>query len=439
MIATGVVAATLVIALLAIGLVIRSRFTAAAEERAVSRAETVAALVEAGAAADPLPGRNPDLLAQVVAADGTVLAADRAAAGLAPFNSARPGPGETVVVHVTAPPGIIDDDGLAERGPWLLVIRGTSTGETIIAGTPLDDAAEVFGVAAVGVGLGVLAVIAVVAAVTWLLTGRALGPVDRMRLEAEQISEGALDRRLAVPATGDEIARLAATLNDMLQRLDEAATARRDFVADASHELRSPVAAIRAMLDVTGADLPDPELLGALAAEVDRLDRLVADLLVLARSDGTPRPRVAEVDLDQALRDEAAAMRRRSAVRIETSGVAAARTLADPDAVARMIRNLGDNALRHARGGVWLTSRTEAGAVILGVDDDGAGIPPEDRERVFERFVRLDSARDRGSGGSGLGLSVVRALAREAGGEVRFVEPRRGGASVEVRLPAAPE
>ena len=439
LVATGVVAAALIVALVTIGLVTRARLTASAEDTAVSRSEAVAALVEGGSVVDPLPGRNPDLLAQVIGADGSVIAADRAAAGLAPFSADRPAPGETMVLHVPAPAGIIDDDGVAERGPWLLVLQGVATGETVIAGTPLDEAAEVFGAAALVVGLGALAVIAVVAAATWLLTGQALRPVEQMRAEADQISEGALDRRLALPATGDEIARLASTLNDMLQRLDEAATARRGFVADASHELRSPVAAMRAMLDVTGGGLPEPGLLDAIDSEVRRLEILVADLLVLARSDRTPRPTFTEVDVDQVVRDEAAAMRLRSPLRVDTSGVDAARIVADPDAAARMIRNLGDNALRHARTAVWLTCAGGDGTVIIGVHDDGPGVPKQDWERVFERFVRLEAARDRASGGSGLGLSVVRAIAREAGGEVRFVEPRHGGASVEVRLPAAAE
>jgi signal transduction histidine kinase len=439
MIATGVVAATLVIVLVTIGLVTRARLAAAAEDRATARAEAVAALVEAGAVNDPLPGRDPDLLAQVIAADGSVLAADRAAAGLAPFSVARLGPGETMLLRGNAPPGIIDDDGIAERGPWVLAIRGTATGEIVVAGTPLDEAAEVFGAAALVVGLGLLGVLAVVAAATWVLTGRALRPIEHMRSEAAQISEGALDRRLAVPHTADEVSRLATTLNEMLQRLDEAAAARRRFVADASHELRSPVAAMRAMLDVTAAGSPDPGLLGALDAEVARLEQLVGDLLALARSDQTPRPRVSEVDVDQALRAEAEAMRQRSSLRVDTSGVEAGRVLADPDAVARLIRNLGDNALRHARTQVWLTTRVSDGVVTIGVDDDGTGISPEDRERVFDRLVRLDPARDRTTGGSGLGLSVVRALARDAGGDAHFVEPRHGGASAEVHLPAAPD
>jgi signal transduction histidine kinase len=209
-------------------------------------------------------------------------------------------------------------------------------------------------------------------------------------------------------------------------------------VADASHELRTPVAAMRAMLDVTAAGSSDPGLLGALDAEVARLEQLVGDLLALARSDQTPRPRVSEVDVDQALRAEAEAMRQRSSLRVDTSGVEAGRVLADPDAVARLIRNLGDNALRHARTQVWLTATVSDGVVTIGVDDDGTGIASEDRERVFDRLVRLDPARDRTTGGSGLGLSVVRALARDAGGDACFVEPRHGGASAEVHLPVAP-
>ena len=438
LIATCVVGATLVLALIAVGLITRSRLTTAAADKVSSRAEAVTALVEAGAATDPLPGRNPDLIAQVIS-NGVVVAADRAAAGLAPFSDAQPPPDETVILHVEAPAGIIDDDGLTERGPWMLAVRTAVTGETVIVGTPLDEANEVFGAAAVVVGLGVLIVLGVVAAVTWFLTGRALRPVDQMRAEADQISDGALDRRLAVPATTDEIARLATTLNDMLQRLDEAATARRVFVADASHELRSPVAAMRAMLDVTGAGSPDSELLGHLASEIGRMERLVEDLLALARQEGTPASRATEVDIDQVLLTEAITMRRRGQLEVDTSDVAAARVVADPDAIGRLVRNLGDNALLHANRGVWLSSRTHDSTVILRVDDDGPGIPPADRERVFERFVRLDTARDRTSGGSGLGLSLVRKIARDAGGEAAFVEPRRGGASIEVTLPSSPE
>jgi signal transduction histidine kinase len=169
------------------------------------------------------------------------------------------------------------------------------------------------------------------------------------------------------------------------------------------------------------------------------MEQLVGDLLALAPPAGPRRPPKVEVDVDQALWDEATAMRHRSSRQVDTSGVGAARALADPDAVARLIRNLGDNALRHSRTTVWLTSHVADGEVVIGVDDDGAGIAPEDRERVFDRLVRLDAARDRTTGGSGLGLSVVRAIARDAGGDARFVESRRGGASAEVHLPAAPD
>ncbi len=435
-VATGVVAAALAVALVAIGLVTRSRLITAITDAAVSRAEALTELVEAGTGLETLPGRNPELVAQVISTEGMVLAADPAAAGLAPFTTTYPGPGESVVFRTAAPPGLIDDEGAPETGPWVAVVRGASGGETVVVAAPLDDATEVFGAALGVVALGMAGTIAAVAAATWLLTGRALRPVDRMRSEAAQISAGDLPRRLEVPGTGDEVARLATTLNEMLSRLDEAATSRRRFVADASHELRSPVSAMRAMLDVTGPEPPDPELRAALEAEVSRMERLVADLLALARSDAAPSPRAVEVDIDQMLREEAAAMRHRSPLPVETAEVHAARALADPDAVTRIVRNLADNALAHARTRVWLTSRVEPGTVIFGVDDDGPGIPLPDRERVFERLVRLDGARDRATGGSGLGLSVVRELARAAGGDARFVEPRHGGASAEVTLPA---
>jgi signal transduction histidine kinase len=437
MIATGVVAAALIAALVTIGLVTRARLIAAVEDKAGSRAEAVAGLVEAGAAHDPLPGRNPELLAQVVSPSGEVIAADHGAAGLPPFAAATPPAGETALLRVPAPEGIRDDEGLPEDGTWLVAARGTDGGEVVLVAAPLDDAGEVFGAAVGVVATAVGAVLLVAAGATWLLTGLALRPVERMRAEAAQISEGALDRRIDVPGTGDELARLAATLNEMLQRLEEASVTRRRFVADASHELRSPVAAMRAMIDVTNGTAPDDGLLRALDDEVERLERVVADLLALARSDRAPASRLSEIDLDQVLRAEAAAMRRRSPLRIDTSEVQAARVIADPEAMARLSRNLCDNALRHATTGVWLTSIVRDGLAVIGVDDDGPGVELEDRELAFERFVRLDAARDRASGGTGLGLSLVRALARGAGGEARFVASRRGGASVEVTLPAA--
>jgi signal transduction histidine kinase len=279
-----------------------------------------------------------------------------------------------------------------------------------------------------------------VAILTWLLAGFALRPVERLRVQASAVS--GTDRRLTVPLTGDEVQRLAVTLNEMLTRLDEASRTRRRFVADASHELRSPVASLRSIVDVTraaGADLR-PDVLEDLSTEIGRLEALIDDLLWLARSDegDAPEPVREEVDLDQLVRQEAAAVRRRRPIGVDTTATRPARILGDPNALARLVRNLIDNAAHHAQR-IWLRSEAADGWATVGVDDDGPGIPAQEREQVFERFVRLDPARAGGSGGYGLGLAVAREIARAHGGDVTVVESRRGGASLEVRLPALAE
>ena len=180
------------------------------------------------------------------------------------------------------------------------------------------------------------------------------------------------------------------------------------------------------------------ELTSDLLAEDLRLERLVADLLVLARTDedGLALETV-EVDLDDLVAEEAGAATSRFGISIDATGVGAARVFGDAERLRRMLRNLLDNAARHAAEQVWVTLESERGSALLAVSDDGPGIPPGQEERVFERFVRLDTARSRDEGGTGLGLAVVRAIAVAHGGSVEVGESRRGGATLAVRLPLA--
>lgn len=280
--------------------------------------------------------------------------------------------------------------------------------------------------------LGVPILTAVVAGLAWLLTSRALRPVASITERAATISGGSLDARVPVPTSGDEISTLALTVNEMLDRLEDDDRARRRFVSDASHELRSPVAVMRSEAEVA---LRHPEttdvdaLAGTVAAESARMATVIDDLLALARHDEGVASPTHEVDLDDIVLAEAARARR---VPVDTGHVSAGRVRGRPDELMRMVSHLLDNATRHARAAVYVTLRTTPDTVELIVDDDGPGVGAPDRDRIFERFARLDDARARDEGGAGLGLAVVRSIAERSGGTVRVGDAPIGGARFTV-------
>jgi diguanylate cyclase (GGDEF)-like protein/PAS domain S-box-containing protein len=248
-------------------------------------------------------------------------------------------------------------------------------------------------------------------AVTWRVTGRALRPVEDITRRVEEISAAGSGDRVPEPASRDEIGHLARTVNTMLDRLDGAALAQRQFVADASHELRSPLAVIRTEVEV-GLAHPArtdwPATAAAVLQETDRLELLVDDLLVLARHDERPTPTAdTTCDVEEVVLAEAARQRR---VPVDTGGVLAGRVAARSGDITRVVRHLLDNATRHAAAAVRVELRAVDGKVVLHVDDDGDGIPEADRTRIFERFARLDDSRARDAGGAGLGLAVVAAV-----------------------------
>jgi signal transduction histidine kinase len=317
----------------------------------------------------------------------------------------------------------------------------TSTGSlTVLVGRSLDRVTEssqaVTGLLAVGLPL----LLVVLAGAIWRLVGRALAPVDAVRREVDAISATELHRRVPEPLGTDEIARLTATMNRMLARLQLAQEDQRRFVSDASHELRSPIAAIRqhAELAVAHPDTTTIADLGAtVGAESLRLQALVDDLMLLAAADEHAlRLQARPLDLDDLVFDEARRLRANTRLRIDTTAVSAGRVEADAVAARRVVRNLADNAARHARSQVRLRLAERDGWVVLDVDDDGPGIGADERERVFERFVRLDDARARDVGGAGLGLAIVAELVTAQGGDVSVAESTLGGARLTVRLPA---
>jgi signal transduction histidine kinase len=276
---------------------------------------------------------------------------------------------------------------------------------------------------------------------TWRLVGRTLHPVEAIRTQVAEISASALDRRVPVPDTGDEIDRLARTMNEMLGRLEASARRQRTFVADASHELRSPMTVIRARLEV-GLARPESADWAVLArgwlAQQDRLERLVDDLPLLAQVDeAVPLAPPSIVDLDDLVLREALDLHARGDVHIDVTGVGGGRVRGDGEQLRRVVANLLDNAERHAASAVRCTLSQSGGVVELVVSDDGPGVPAAERERIFERFVRLNEARDRRTGGAGLGLAIVRDLVARHGGTVELTDHEDGGARFVLRLPTA--
>ncbi|MFJ3087128.1 sensor histidine kinase [Streptomyces sp. NPDC086838] len=308
---------------------------------------------------------------------------------------------------------------------------------TVHAGAPL--AAEQRAVDSVRSAMlaGLPVVLLVVAGTTWLVTRRALRPVEGIRREMAAITASEdLRRRVPEPGSRDEIARLARTTNETLAALEESVGRQRRFVADASHELRSPIASLRTQLEVAAAHPHLLDLPGAVADTV-RLQSLAADLLLLARLDAGERPGATRLDLGALVREEVS-QRAGDRVPVTVSVRGGHEVAGSRGQLARVLGNLLDNAQRHAVRSVSVTVDADAGGVLVAVTDDGAGVPEAERDRIFERFVRLDEARARDDGGAGLGLAIARDVAVRHGGRLTVTGPPGGGARFELRLPAAP-
>ncbi|MFJ3809280.1 ATP-binding protein [Streptomyces sp. NPDC090073] len=309
---------------------------------------------------------------------------------------------------------------------------------TVYAGASLADEQATSDQVVRAMLAGLPCLLLVVAGVTWLVTRRALRPVEGIRAKMAEITDsGDLARRVPEPDSRDEIARLARTTNQTLAALEQSVERQHRFVADASHELRSPIASLRTQLEVAEkhAELLDvPDLL----QDVVRLQHLAADLLLLARLDAGERPADTLVDLGALVREEVA--RRARTDRI-TPAVTAADTALEVkgsrNQLSRVLGNLLDNAQRHASTGITVTVDAVDDAVVLTVADDGDGVAPADRTRVFERFVRLDEGRSRDEGGAGLGLAIARDVVRRHDGTLSLTDSPAGGAALRISLPRA--
>ncbi|WP_454196930.1 sensor histidine kinase [Nocardia sp. Marseille-Q1738] len=470
--ATAVVAVALTAAGFAVLAVLRHNLVESASLQAETTARDVA--VELAAAGDPARLTLPDAEdhpVQVVSVDRRVLAAAPELQGKPPMADFGPyaksrddedddeeddeeeqdqDEGDEESASTPADPAAAEpefgDVRLtvdAEDGPHpyrvaaLAVTLPGGQPATVYAGASLETADSAVADARQAMLIGLSPLLVVVAAVTWLVTRRALRPVEAIRAQLAEIMDGDLSRRVPEPGSRDEIARLATTTNATLAALEKSAERQRQFIADAAHELRSPIASLRTQLEVAQAH-PDLLELDGLIDDTVRLEHLAADLLLLARLDAGEQPRSDRVDLTALVRDELAhrvgdRIAVDTAVPDEPIMVTGSRTQ-----LARVLGNLVDNAQRHATSTVRVAlERTADGPVLLTVTDNGPGVPNADRDRIFQRFVRLDDARTRDEGGAGLGLAIVRDVVEHHAGTIHVTDGVTGGAHFVVTLPAA--
>jgi signal transduction histidine kinase len=318
-------------------------------------------------------------------------------------------------------------------------VLDTPTGRyAVLVGAGTENVETTVFAAAIGLAIAAPLVIAAAALATYILVRRSLRSMEAIRSRVADISASDLTERVPVPPQRDEIFTLATTMNEMLSRLESGQAAQRRFVADASHELRSPLSTVISALEVGVAhpDLLDDRLaVDTLLPEARRMQTLVEDLLLLARADERGLAlRRADTDLDDLALTEVTRLRRVTALDVHAE-LAPTRLIGDSSALSRVLRNLLDNAARHATSQVEVAVRSEHGQACLTVADDGPGIAPADRLRVLERFVRLDTNRSRSGGGTGLGLAIVFEIVAAHGGSVRIDDRPSGGTTVVVQLP----
>lgn len=466
--ATAVVAVALVIAGLAVVLLLRANLASQAQLQAEVTAQQLASQLAGGTSIVKLdldeerPVRVTDATGKVLAASEKLTAIDstplqlptatpmpkptstptdgddddnKGRGGDEPDDDDTPQPGRVAEGDADYSTGTATVDGrTAEyRFAALKVTMPAGAGEvTVQAGAELATARDAVSSVSRTMLIGLPLLLAVVALVTWMVTRRALAPVEAIRTELAGITAARdLRRRVPVPESRDEVARLARTTNDTLTALETSVAQQRGFVADASHELRSPIASLRTQLEVAAAH---PELLelDELIADTVRLQHLAADLLLLARLDAGDHPDPERIQVTDLVRD---AIDGRTA-RLDLTGEPV--VLGNKTRLARILGNLLDNAERHTRQEIRVVVSSADGQAVIKVQDDGPGVPEADRERIFERFVRLDDARSRDEGGAGLGLAIARDLAQAHGGTLTVATSPSGGASFDLHLPLAP-
>jgi len=434
-IATAIVAAALTLAAVGLVTAVHHQLIDKIEAEGRARALMVADRLAAGTPA-------PDALNGVAITNGPLVVVDQRGNVIA---GAAPGIAGSVSLDATTLGGegggtqvFVQNPGLQGETPFDIRYQAVDTSfgpVTVLAASPLTDVEHSISTLKSTLVVGVPLLVALVALVAWTIVGRALQPVEAIRAEVEAITASTIHRRVPEPPTDDEVNHLARTMNAMLDRLETASNTQRQFVSDASHELRSPIAAIRTQLEVArrspSADWP--AVADNVLAEEGRLEQLVANLLLLASADEHgPHDDLGTVDLLDIVRSEAARARA-----VPVSVVASDETFnvrATAAELTTLAANLLDNAARFAREAVVVSVTRSGDNVELVVDDDGPGVPLASRVRVFERFARGDEARTRAQGGAGLGLAVVKTIVERHGGRVEITDSPSGGARLVVAL-----
>jgi signal transduction histidine kinase len=403
----------------------------------------VATLANANRLPDPVPVASGTVTIQVLNSRGRIVDASPGADRLVPLL-----PAATAARYARdGAAALLDGRPFGLPDTIRVVATSTRGGGTVIAAVSYDQVAQSLATVRGALLFGTPLLLLVLAGAIWLIVGTTLRPVADLRRGAEEVTRTGRPRALAVPAARDEVRSLALTLNDMLSRLGAAQERQRWLVSDTAHELRSPIASIRAQLEVA-IDHPESQdwrqTASDVLADTLRLANLTEDLLVLARLDegGPRRPPRKPVDLKDLAQQEVA---RRDGGRVPVSVVPGGgphTVSGDADGLRRMLGNLIDNAVRYAGSKVEVGVSADGACVRLTVTDDGPGIPAADIERAFGRFTRLDPARSRGTdteaeaaGGSGLGLAIVRAIAQAHGGAAQLEDAQPGLRAV-VLLPA---
>lgn len=428
----GLVAVTVATAIGGVVLYVASSAAANASLRRDARAaaDQVVELVRSGRLPDPIPVTGSQMV-QVVDSRNRVVSAsagsDRLTAILTSGQLAQ-------ALHGSIR---VEASRLAQSAPYVVIAEAVpGLDRYVVVAQPTDQLARTAHVLRVTLLVVLPLLLVILGAISWRLIGATLRPVERLRAGAERISGADHDERLPVPRSVDEIHALALTLNSMLDRLADSRARQRAFLADVAHELRSPLTSMRTQLEVAERLGEGDSLSREVLADVLRMSALVEDLLVVARldSDAVPLPDAGPVGLDEVLERMGA---RYAGAELDVEVEPGLVVLLGPGELDRLLANLVDNAVRHARSRVQVRARRQGDRVRITISDDGPGVPAAERDRMRQRFTRLDSARDRGSGGTGLGLAIVTALLAKRDGRLLLDDAPGGGLAATLDLRVA--
>lgn len=406
----------------------------AMDQQAKSRLAALLGQARSGALPRVVEGVGDDSMAQVVDDRGTVVAASQNVVGRPAIASTAATRAQPAVRTMRRLP---DDQETEDYRIWS---ARTSTPDGDVAafvGPSLESSQEATTRLVRSLAVGVPLLVLLLALAIWVTVGRALRPVENVRREVAGIGVRALGRRVPVPATHDEVARLARTMNELLERLEVADRRQQEFIGNASHDLHSPLAFFRTELEVAlaTAKLDEWQQAGRrLLAESDHMDALVGDLLYLAQTAERREVETSPLDLEDLVAEEVTRLAHDGSVQVALSARGAP-IRGNPQQLSRLVRNLLINAAEFASERVTVDVGEDEGTVVLVVEDDGPGVPEAHRADVFERFFTLDRARDRRTGGTGLGLAIARSVAEAHGGTITL-EGTAPTSRFVVRLPA---